>query len=363
MAQDVRPATADDLPEIIALYARVYPARAGASLERRTAYMRRVLVQHPWRTDRLPSLVYQDGKRVRGFLGVMPRPMLRQGKPILMAVSHHFMVDPACRSRLAGLSLVKAFLAGGQELSLCEPAQDSVRRIWEAFGGTTCLLQGLHWTRPLRPAGYLGVVLGSRGLPAPVVRALSPAAGLMDRLAARARWSPFQLAPRAQRAEELGLEALLAGIDELSKGYFLRPVYDAEALGWLLEVLDDKRRRWGRLQKKMVRDGAGGLLGYYLYYAGDGGVSQVLQVAARRGAIREVLDDLAHDAWSNGASALSGRLDPRYAEEVSGDAAYFTYGKNRLLIHTKDSDLERAIYKGDAFLTRLEGEWWIPLHG
>ena len=33
---------------------------------------------------------------------------------------------------------------------------------------------------------------------------------------------------------------------------------------------------------------------------------------------------------------------------------------NWLLIHTRDAALERAIHMGDAFLTRLESEWWLP---
>jgi hypothetical protein len=58
--------------------------------------------------------------------------------------------------------------------------------------------------------------------------------------------------------------------------------------------------------------------------------------------------------------ALSGRLDPRYASEISDRRAYFKYRQNWLLIHSKAPELEQAIYAGDAFLTRLEGEWWIP---
>jgi len=32
-------------------------------------------------------------------------------------------------------------------------------------------------------------------------------------------------------------------------------------------------------------------------------------------------------------------------------------------VHSKRADLREAIQRGDAFLTRLEGEWWMRLQG
>ena len=49
------------------------------------------------------------------------------------------------------------------------------------------------------------------------------------------------------------------------------------------------------------------LLGWYLYYAQAGGVSEVLQIAARDGSFDRVLLRLA-DAWRHGAVAVRGRL-------------------------------------------------------
>jgi len=53
------------------------------------------------------------------------------------------------------------------------------------------------------------------------------------------------------------------------------------------------------------------LLGWYLYYAQAGGVSEVLQIAARDGSFDRVLLRLLADAWRHGAVAVRGRLRPQ----------------------------------------------------
>jgi hypothetical protein len=50
------------------------------------------------------------------------------------------------------------------------------------------------------------------------------------------------------------------------------------------------------------------LLGWYLYYAQAGGVSEVLQIEARDGSFDRVLLRLLADARRQGAVAVRGRL-------------------------------------------------------
>lgn len=356
----IRPATEEDLPGVVALYARVYPQRADSSLDRRAAYMRRLLWENPWRTRDLPSLVYQDDSgRISGFLGVLPRPMWMRGRPIQMAVSHHFMVDSDRRTTLAGLALLKAFLDGPQDLSISEPGPIS-RKIWEAVGGTTVLFQSLFWKRVIRPAGYGALLLRQRRL-SPIAYALAPLCKVLDFAANRIPLQPFQIHGRdAEPGDDApDAEALHASIESCSRECALRPAYDAKSLGWLLDVLAG-RRGTGTLRKRLVRTTGQGTVGHYLYYVKPGGVSEVVQVGARKNSVGVVLDDLIHDAWRQGSVGLSGRLDPRYATAISDRRAYFKYRQNWFLIHSRVSEVQRAIEAGDAFLTRLEGEWWIP---
>jgi hypothetical protein len=362
MTAGVRPATEADLPAIVTLYGRAYPHRDTIPPATRTVYMRRMLLEHPWQDLRLPSLVYADRSgKVMGFLGVTPRPMLFRGRPVRMAVSHHFMVDPEARTTLAGVNLIKAYLAGGQDLSICEPASLVVRRIWESVGGTTALFQSLHWTRPLRPFTYGALAVIERNGWGGIGRALAPACRLLDVAASGLGQNPFRPPAGPSVGHELTPEALLEHIEEFSRRFALRPVYDLDALRWLLDILAAKRMR-GELQLQRVQGEGGTILGYYLYYTNPGGVSELIQLAARPGAAGEVMERLARDAWSGGSLALHGRLDPRYADEVPRQVAYFSYGGNWFLTHARDAEIRHALAIGDAFLTRLEGEWWIPFH-
>jgi hypothetical protein len=90
------------------------------------------------------------------------------------------------------------------------------------------------------------------------------------------------------------------------RGSTLQPVYDARSLAWLLDQTAHKTR-YGRLRARAVRDRER-LLGWYLYYAQAGGVSEVLQIAARDGSFDRVLLRLLADAWRHGAVAVRGRL-------------------------------------------------------
>ena len=89
------------------------------------------------------------------------------------------------------------------------------------------------------------------------------------------------------------------------------------------------------------------------------GVSEVVQVAASRGSFDLVLQRLLADAWRHGAAAVRGRLDPRYVEDLSDRHCWFVRDSTWTLFHSRYPDVVAAIQQGDAFLSRLEGEWWL----
>lgn len=348
----------DDLLEIVALFGRVYP-QSGIAPDRLAAHLRQILVEHPWRHLPVPSLAYRkrSGQLV-GFLGVLPRPMSAAGRPVVMAVGHHFMVDPEHRGTLAALQLLKAFLSGPQDLSICESSAD-VRKLWHAVGGTTSHLYSPVWTRPLRPATFFMSLLRQRF--GALLNGLSPVCWGVDWLATSTRTSPYHLARGEWVLDDLDPGALASCIQRFSEFRYLRPQYDAVSLSWLLGILRTKRGL-GRLEARLVRRPTTDVLGHFVYFAQSSGVSQVLQIGARPDAMSDVFQALAADAWKQRAVALSGRVDPAYLNEMSGPSSVKHTG-NWLLIHTRDAALERAILRGDAFLTRLESEWWLPFHG
>ena len=359
MPGEVRPLKESDVPRIMRLYERVFGRTAARVDESAREHLREVLCRNPWRDETLPSLVYVDeAGEIAGCLGVMPRAMLFEGRPIRVAVSHTFMVEPGSRSSLAGLALARAFLAGGQDLSIAEGASTS-RRILERLGGSTSILLSLRWTRPLRPGRYILSVLKRRGLPAIAARAFAPLCAAADAAAPLVLGEAARLARPRAKGEELSTGDLLEGLSRLTVDKALRPQYDGPSLDWLLGLLE-KRTHRGRLLRVAVRDGAGDLLGWYIYYLNPGGLCEVVQLGARKAFMEEVLAHLCYHARAGGAVAVSGQMDPSAFPVLAARGAVFHHdAMSWFLVHSKSPRLTAAIHRADAFLTRLEGEWCI----
>ena len=173
---------------------------------------------------------------------------------------------------------------------------------------------------------------------------------------------PFRPKPQGEE-EELTVEMLLDCLSTTSKDYTLRPSYDLAALKWLLDVLSHKKR-YGQFKKTVVRKAGGEVAGWYLYYANPGGLSEVLQIGAQADSVRLVLDHLIYHAWQQGALALTGRIEPKFMDEFSDK--YFLFHRGDLswaLVHSRHPEVLEAIHRGEAFLTRVEGEWWITFGG
>ena len=359
----IRVFTEDDVPGAAALFARVYPEHRWSSQAACESYLREMLFDNPWRDPEVPSWVAEeeDG-RISGFYAVMPRRMSLRGRPVRVAVGCQFMVDPHRRNSLTALEMAKAFLSGPQDLTLADGANDLSRRLWMGIGGTASPLYSLHWTRPLRPARYMASLVDERAmLPPALTFAARPLGALADALVTRLRPNRF-LREQTELAEDaLDPAMMLAHLPDVLRGSALQPVYDARSLAWLLEQTACKTRH-GRLRARAVRDRER-LLGWYLYYVQPGGVSEVVQIAACDGSFDRVLQRLLADAWRHGVAAVRGRLDPRFVQEHSARHCWLRTDGTWTLVHSRHADVMAAIQQGDAFLSRLEGEWWLRFHG
>lgn len=354
----VRPFVEGDIGRVAELHDQVFPPADPSTATRVPAYLREVFCGHPWRDDALPSLVYEVDGRVVGCLGVMPRPMRLNGRRIVAAVSHNFMVERDRRSPRVALELLKAYVSGPQDLCLAE-GNNLSRKLWEALGGTTSLLYSLRWTRPLRPAACALSSLRHRGSAGALGHLLRPLGAMVDAMAARLSATPFRQTRPCVSGEALTEQGLLALISALSGGRSLRPEYEEPSLAWLLRVLAAKSHL-GTFQKVAVRAPEGGLVGWYLYYLNPGGVSEIVQLAARRQAAGDVLLHLFSEAWRQESIAVSGQLDPTWGEALLDKYCLLHNGGGSwMLVHAKRPELLDVIHRGDAFLTRLEGEWWI----
>ena len=358
----IRIFTEDDVPGAAALFARVYPENRWSSQAALESYFREIVFDNPWRDPEVPSWVAEEDGRISGFYAVVPRRMILRGRPLRVAMGCQFFVDRDQRHSLTALQLVKACISGPQDLTLTDGADGKSRRMWIGLGGTAPLLYSLYWTRPLRPTRYVLSLLHGRGvIPGPLTFAARPLSALADALAARLPPNQFHREEPELVEDALDPATMLAHLPEILRGSTLQPVYDARSLAWLLEQTACKTRH-GRLRARAVRDRER-LLGWYLYYVQPGGVSEVVQIAACDGSFDRVLQRLLADAWRHGAAAVRGRLDPRFVQEHSARHCWLRTDGTWTLVHSRHADVMAAIQQGDAFLSRLEGEWWLRFHG
>lgn len=350
----LRPLVPQDLPAIGALYDRVHPGDDDAKRRARRAYFARIFFENPWRDDELPSWVAEDDAGIHGMIGVMPRRMVFRGRPIRVVTGNHLLVDEAKRGSLAGVQLLKALLNGPQDLALAD-GNDTTKRLWEGIGGTYCPAWSLSFRWPLAPIGYLTHLL-------PWVRRsrlVGAAVRAADDLLTRIPRGPFARKTLTTRVEPLDVEGLAACLAEDAAHFALHPGDDPAALAWLLEIVRGKTVSGElRLRKVFTQDGAPA--GWYVYMAKPGGTARLLQIGAKRGRCNDVLTHVGHEAASDGSIALAGRLVPDWMPEMLSRPVRIAADGGWSLAHARDLEIVAAIQKGDAFLSRLESEWWIP---
>lgn len=359
----LRPLREADVAAVAALHRRAFGeggALRGAALER---LLGDLLCRHPWPDERLPSLVWEEDGEIVGCVGVLPRPLVIDGRPIVAAVGHNFMVAPGRRAQLAALELLRGYLAGPQDLSIAQGNAASLR-LWRATGGAVSIAHSLRWTVPLRPArwalGRMSGRLSGRGLRAAGWRGLAPLAALADRAAAALvrDFAPPPAPATTLDAEPLDVETLCAGLERSTRGRALRPRYSPSELEWMLGLVE-RAAPPGGLRAVALRR-AGELVGWYHWTLRADRTGEVLLLGALGDAPAAVFDHLRHDAWRRGASAIGGQLEPRWLEVVSERGALVHRGRSSpwLLARGPHERALAALLRDEAGVGRLELEWW-----
>lgn len=353
----VRPFTPEDASAVARLRGRMFKRSsrlADGSLER---YLTRVFCENPWADGELPSLVYEGAGGVEGFLGVVPRPMVRQGRCVRAVVTTQLMVAPESRG-LAGLELVRTVFAGPQDLVLADVPNPVARRLWEALGGGSARMYALNWTWTVQPVRHFLLRCGG-GWSVRVLRlATRPLQTAADAVAARISRRNHDYVSPPGSEEPLDVERAVRDLPSFGRRLALRPAYDVASLSWLIER---GREKWGEeatLGASVFADD-GTHAGWFLYVLRRGAVSQLLQLVAGEGRYDLVLARLRHHAWRRGAAAVRGRYDPSCVEAMAGASVRFDFDHRGVLVQSRDPALLRDVLTGNAQLSGLEGEWWM----
>lgn len=351
-----------DIPRVAVIHRTVFGTEGrvgGAGLDAYHAYFMRVFLANPSRDPALPSLVYEEADgTIAGFLGVVARRMTLNGRPYQAAISSQFAVAPRPHASLVALRLAKAFLEGPQDLSISDEANDTSRKIWEGLGGATSLLHSLYWTRPLRPARLAVSMVRARPGLAPLALAAIPLTVVIDALATRIRHSQlYQAAPDVSAADDLNERTILACLPRCTRAGSLRVDYDEGTLAWLLDSAR-RRARGGSLRATVVRKDER-VIGWYLYHLDRDRIACVLHIASETARIREVLDHLFYQASQQGAIAAAGRVDPRYLQALTDRYCLLHRRGPWVLLKSRHPELLRSFETGDAYFSRLDGEWCL----
>jgi hypothetical protein len=179
-------------------------------------------------------------------------------------------------------------------------------------------------------------------------------------MAARLSFSPFRQTESPLHAEELDVETLLHCLSAYRGGFSLWPEYDVDSLTRLLTFMARMQDR-AHLRKIALRDDNQKILGWYIYLLKPGAVGQVVQIGGERQFTKDILDHLFYDAGAHGAIALHGVAQSNMMGEFSEKNCFFTCRNGWTLAHSREPELVELLNRGDAFLSRLDGEWCLNL--
>jgi hypothetical protein len=349
----IRPFSERDIPEVVSLYEREIRSGTGTPPPRLGEYFRRTFLEHPWTDPEIPSLVSESTEgRVVGFLGSHVRRFRFDGRPIRLACSGQLVTEPAVRHQAAGAFLLRDYLAGPQELTITDGANEPARRLWEGLGGDTLHVNCIDWIRVFRPVG-VGLEYAMRGRGTGLSRMVAPPLAM--------RLGRGRGAKRLTgTAEELTPESLVANLQELAPAFRLYPDYDVAFAEWLFREMAAVQTR-GQLIRSLVRADGGRVVGWYVAYVKKGGVSDVVQVATTGRTSGVVLDHLFREAAEHGASAVRGRLQSRLLPALSVRSRFLRYAGGALA-HSRSDEIMHVLRSNDSLLTRMDGEWWMGHH-
>jgi hypothetical protein len=350
-----------DVPQVVTLYWKFMLPRSGEIPNELYTAFRDLYFCNPMVDARGPSFVYEDTSGdIVGFLGVTNRRMSLRGEAIRVGYIGNFVIHPSARSGLAAPGLLGAFVAGNQDLLLTDSANDITRHLLQRLAFKTIPALNIRWMRPLSLA-QCAVYAASRGmnraLASSIRIATKPFSRIMDHLT-RKLLNPGPVSKTPLHPEELSLGTLLRCLSELQKSYSLWPEYDAQSLQWVLQFMRRNQKR-GTLRCIALRDETSSIVGWYLYHSRPGAVGEVVQVGGQSDVFKTILEHLFQDAREQEVIALQGVADYRRLGDFSDKGCYFTCRGGWVVAHPRRPELLEILQRGDALLTRLDGEWCL----
>jgi hypothetical protein len=349
---EIRPFQPEDLPGATPLVRSISPDWLPEDDVQ--GFLKRTILDDPWRDDELPSLVATDNSgEILGFIGSQVRRFRFGDRELRGVCPSHLVVVQDGRAGAAGALLARRLLNAGQDFSFSDTASDDVVRIWRTFNGHVDAARACDWLIVLRPGRWLGGVAGRSLRRRSVGRDQIPVGALPLHAApgvARKRWP--KLDPEV-RGEDTGTEAIVASLPEATRGLCIHGDYDS---AFLDHVLAGVEAMLGTPVLRLVRRGEQAI-GWYVYVFDGLGPAKVLQVGASEAEAEAVVGEMVEHAKSSGAVLISGRLEPHLVAPLRRRLAVVGFARQPT-IHSPDPELLGTLQTPGTLLTRLDSEWF-----
>jgi len=359
----VRVFEADDVAAVADLFWKVRKHKTTPSPSSLRDYFRTLYLSHPaCDQPAVGSLVYEDQTgHIRGFIGGIPVRLRYKNAPVWGLVAGNHMVDKEFTDPMARAMLLRKLCAGPQDLTFSDTANRISVQLWRALGARVLPVNSVRWLRVLRPGTFALNVLRRFRFGRFLSGLSFPLFSLPDRLASKLLNRSIGNAARRLEARPIDDRSIFRSFDDFVQPRQLLPDYQSQSADWRLSLAGDKQE-FGPLIRTGVYEN-GKLLGWYLYYAKKGAIAQVLQLVANTKTVGRVLAHLFDSALRQGCAAVMGNADPAYMEEYPHHHCHCFVRGAMTVAHTRNPDIMRDLLQGNAFLSRLEGEWWTRLQG
>jgi hypothetical protein len=346
---NIRPLEREDVPAVARLLREHLP---GWSRDSRA--LERILVDHPWASPPLRSLVAvdEDGT-VIGSLGAQDRRVRFGDRDLAGVAISHLVVSPERRAGAAGVMLVRELLSGGADLTWTDSGTARALRIWRAVGGHLDHSRVADWMLVLNPARWLRGLASVKLARRTVNRHALPVAALPFASIAHPRAS--SAGADGYTGEDIDSASLAGQVDQLPGRIDLRVAHDRASLD---AAFDHLSALGDRVVCRLVRR-EGRPVGWYAYLLRPM-ASRTLCVAAPEAEADAVLGDLVADARRRGSAVISGRLEPQLDQAIRDLPAVLGLGQQPI-IHARDPDVLQAVGSAGSLLTELDlidCEWW-----
>jgi len=357
----IRPCQVSNLSAVADLFWKVFRRRSAPAPPSLPDYLQTLYFTHPDYDPDLGALVYEDTHaNIRGFIGGIPLCLRLDDRPLRALVGGNHMVDPDLNDPLAGALLLRRFFAGPQDLTYSDTANPISVKLWESLGADILTPYSIRWLRVLRPGRFASSILRRHRLGMVGSILFYPFFALVDRIGQNSFSPPVEEFPDSLDQRELDPDTFIPALPKLT-GARLRPDYNRARLDWRLTRAGEKKE-FGELVKTAVFQ-KNRLLGWYLFYTRPGDLGHVLQVVARPRTLDRVLNHLFAHARRRGCVALLGYTDAKSFSAYTRTCCQLFLRGALAMAHARDPQLLQPLHHGEAFLSRLEGEWWTRLQG